>query len=450
MKTLRLLLLALLAAPMLLSACNLGPRPDDDDDDAGDDDDATDDDDAGNDPIPATIAELNDGTIEIGQMVIVEAVVTTPWHADEDDNEAMFWVQDDTGPGNGIMVFTFPDVVDQITPYQGKEVTITAEYDNPFGFGELKVNAADQVVVGDDGTIPAPYLVDAGDIQGGFADTSLYGILVEVEDLEVTSAGGWDSYMEWEAGGVLFDSLLHYADVMPGYALDSVVGVMHLDYGNAKIHPRDADDVAFEHPGCDTAESGDLQDINCGAVGEDSDVEIDGLVVVSPEPWYGNSFYVSDPDGDLYGGAVVYSFDDITIPAIGAVVDVIGEYEEYRGNTEIIVFDGADITDTGDTIDLDPIPLADACDINESYEGMLVSVASVDVLQSSDGAQYGFYEIEACQNFQIGSDFFGSDDFETATPGGAGTITELIGIVIDEWDTYSIHPRDEFDWTTWE
>jgi hypothetical protein len=184
-------------------------------------------------------------------------------------------------------------------------------------------------------------------------------------------------------------------------------------------------------------------------VDEDSDVNLTGLVVVSPEPWYGNSFYVSDPDGDLFGGAVVYSFDDITIPAIGAVVDVQGEYEEYRGNSEVIVFEAADITDTGDTVDLAPIALATACDISEAYEGMLVTVPTVAVLQSSDGSNYGFYEIEDCQNFQIGSDFFGSDDFGTMTPGGAGTITNLIGVVIDEWDVYSIHPRDAYDWDSW-
>jgi hypothetical protein len=80
---------------------------------------------------------------------------------------------------------------------------------------------------------------------------------------------------------------------------------------------------------------------------------------------------------------------------------------------------------------------------------MLVTVPTVAVLQSSDGSNYGFYEIEDCQNFQIGSDFFGSDDFGTMTPGGAGTITNLIGVVIDEWDVYSIHPRDAYDWDSW-
>ncbi len=283
----------------------------------------------------------------------------------------------------------------------------------------------------------------------GFADPQLYGVLVEIQSATADSAPGWGNYFEWQADGVFIDSLFYYADVNEGYAIDFATGVMHLDFGNAVIIPRWADDVGFEHPGCADAENGDLQDINCGHVDIDSDVELSGVVVISPETWYGNSFYVSDPDNPAFGGINIYSIDDITVPAIGTIVDLEGEYEEYRGNGEVVVFDADDITDTGDSVDHDPIALADACDINESHEGMLVNVPALTVTQSSEGADYGFYDVEGCPNLLVAADFFAdSEDFANLT-GGPGDIVNLTGVVIDEYDEYAIHPRDNLDWDTW-
>jgi len=419
-----------------------------DDDDVGpDDDDTSDDDDDTTDPL--SISDLTGGAVGPGDVVTVDAVVTTPYWYDEDDDEALFWIQDDAGPGNGIQVFTDPDIVLELDLAPGDAVTVSGQFDDPFGFPFVAVSSADDVVATGQAPIPAPHPVSAFELADGFADADLYGVLVELEDLTVSVAGGWDTWLEWEADDVLFDSLFHYADVMPGYTVDSVVGVVHLDYGNAKVHPRWGDDVAFTHPGCSSA-SGDLQDVNCGGVSEGSTVGLEDLAVISPAPWFGDAFYVSDIDGDLFGGALVYSPSSLTPPPVGTVVSVDGEYAEYRGNTEIIIWDAADVLEVGGPVAVAPIPLTDACDIAEAHEGMLVTVPTVAVTQSADGETYGWYEIAACPDKQVGSDFFGSADFATSTPGGAGTITGLTGVVIDEFDVYGIHPRDTSDWDSWQ
>jgi len=447
----------LLALCLLFGACNLGPDAPifDDDDSTGDDDDSTS---AG--PVAATIAELTSGNFAPETRVTVSGgVVSTPVWTDDDEEEtdAFFWIQDGSGPGSGIVVYTFRDVVEslegQIPP--GAAVTITGSYIVPFDFPELRLTSADDLLVTGSEEVPAATSVSGSDIANGVADPLLIGTLVSIQGALVTSGPSYESYYQWEAGGAIVDDYFYYADMQDNYLLTSLSGVLHLNFGDATLFPRWAEDVVYTYPGCDTAWTGsdNLQSINCRTLAEQSPATASDLVVVSGETWFGDAFYAVDPAVTAFGGVLIYSNDEVTIPDIGSIINISNaSYVEYRGNTELVVDSAADITTTG--VHSDPeslaVAVADACDISEAHEGMLVSIPSVTVVaQDSNCASWGYYKISGCADVHVGSELFADSDTFNSASSGAGVITDLVGVVSARYNVWTINPRDDLDWTTW-
>jgi uncharacterized protein YdeI (BOF family) len=447
MTNLRLLMILLSAA--LLAGCNFGPGGGGDDDDNATDDD----DDNGSDPVQTTIAALNAGEEAAGTLVTVTGVITTPYDSDDDENEARFWIQDGSGPGTGIQIYTFLDVVEALDDADiqaSDEVEITGVFDAPFDFNEIRVTSANSVVSRGPSAMPDPHPIDATDIEGGFAANDLIGILVELTDVTADSAGGWDSYWEWEADGAIIDSLFYYVDVNEGTTVDSLVGVLFIDFDDAVVAPRWSRDVEFTYAGCGTAADGDVRDLNCREVDEDDSVSLEGLIVISPAPWFSDgSFFAVDPDGDFFAGLLVNTNSEDPPPPVGTYVDVDGNYEEYRGQTQVFAF-GDDISIGADDGLVTALEVADPCTIGEAHEGMLVTIPTVDVTQDSDGADFGYYLVTGCGNVVVGSEFWGDFDGFSSDTGGEGTITNLVGVVNDELDTYAINPRSDADWDSWE
>ena len=455
MTTSRLLTLLLALGLMTVLGCGpFGPSGDDDDDStSGDDDDST-----GGDPIVVTLAEIHAGDVDSDTFVTIEnVVVSTPMLFDEDDNEGSFWLSTPEGGENsGLYVYTFYDVVDALDEADdaqpGDVITITGTYIEAFGYllPELRLTAASNVTVTGSTTLPTPHLVTAAEIAEGSAERSLWGAVVQIVDAVADNAPTWDNYLEWTADGVIVVDDFYYADVEAGYEIASLSGVLHPNYGDASVFPRWHDDIDFTYPGCDAAWGADsIQGARCRVVDEDTEVTIDGLVVTSPAPFFGNAFFVQDIDavGNFAGAEVYAIFDDLVIPAIGDVVNVTGDVESFKGLTELVVFGGDDVESTGVNRagELTPLVLATACDIGEEHEGMLVSVASVTV----GALDYNFYPVDGCPLIGVSSLFWETvDGFASDTAGGV-TITDLVGIVGESFDEMSINPRDNLDWGTW-
>ena len=451
------LLLALGLLPAL--GCNFGPGRTDDDD-AGDDDDATgDDDDAtGGDPVVVTIADIHAGDVDEDTFITIEnVVVTTPMIFDEDDNEGAFWVSTpDGGPNSGLYVYTFYDVVDALDEADeaqaGDVITITGTYVEAFeeALPELRLTNASNVTVTGTTTLPSPHMVDAADIADGFADRSLWGAVVGVENVTVNEAPTWDNFLEWQADDVIVADEFYYADVENGYAIDKLAGVLHINYGDATVFPRWDTDVEFTYPGCDPAWGADsIQGARCRVVDEETEITIEGLVVTSGAPFFGDAFFVQDLDATgNFAGAQVYAFwEGLTIPAIGDVVNVTGEAETFRGLTELVVFNDDAVVNTGTNRigDIVPLEITDPCTIGEEHEGMLVSIPAATV----GALDYNFFPFDGCSNIGVGSLFWADvTGFETDT-GGAGDITNLVGIVSENYDEMAVNPRDTLDWDTW-
>ena len=132
-------------------------------------------------------------------------------------------------------------------------------------------------------------------------------------------------------------------DVNAGYNVDSLTGVLAKSFGNMMVFPRYDSDISFVHPGCDSEGSNDVFNLNCGYVDLDDDVSAT-LLVTSPEPFFGGSFWGQLVYGGDYSAVQVYGVGDFTQPAIGDIVTVSGEYEEYRGQSEIVIFGEDDIS----------------------------------------------------------------------------------------------------------
>jgi len=460
MKTTRFLTLLIALGLLPLLGCNFGPGRTDDDDATGDDDDATgDDDDAtGGDPVVVTIGEIHAGDVASDTFVTIEnVVVSTPMLFDEDDNEGSFWLSTpDGGENSGLYVYTFYDVVDALDEADdaapGDVITITGTYVEAFDYGlpELRLTNASNVTVTGSTTLPTPHLVDAADIADGFADSSLWGAIVQIVDAVADNAPTWDNYLEWTADDVIVVDDFYYADVEAGYEIASLSGVLHPNYGDASIFPRWHEDIDFTYPGCDASWGADsIQGANCRVVDEDTEVTINGLVVTSGEPFFGNAFFVQDLDavGNFAGAEVYAIFDDLVIPNIGDVVNVTGDVENFKGLTELVVFSNDDVVATGDNrlAELTPLALTSACDIGEEHEGMLVSVASVTV----GALDYNFYPVDGCNKIGVSSMFWPTVDGFAADTAGGVTITDLVGIVGESHDEMSINPRDNLDWGTW-
>ncbi len=451
-------LLALLLGLSLLPglACNFGPSSNgngDDDDAVGDDDDSV-----SGDPVVVTIADIHNGDVADGTFITIEgSVVTTPMRFDEDDNEGDFWIaHPDGGPNSGLFVYTFYDVVDALDEADeaqpGDVIDITGTYVEAFDYGlpEIRLTNADNVDVVGTTSLPEPHLVDADDISGGFADPSLWGAVVAVENITVEEAPSFDNFNEWLGDGVIVVDDFYYADVEVGYTVNRLSGVLHPNFGDASVFPRWHDDVDFTYPGCDAGWTSDtIQGARCRTVDEDTEVTINNVVVTSPEPFFGDAFWVQDLDatGNFAGIQVFAIFDDLDIPAIGTELNITAEVENFRGASELILFSSDDLVETGNdrSGDIVPLEITDPCTIGEEHEGMLVSIPSVTV----DEIDFNFFPVDGCSNIGISSLFW--DDvagFETDT-GGAGVVTNLVGIVSERYEEMSINPRDVNDWDSW-
>lgn len=205
---------------------------------------------------PTTIADIQRGNVSVGSQVeITGAVVTTPVEdktSGSGNTYEIFFVQDPAGGEySGIFVYvpgsagTFSDTVSQ-----GSEVTIDATYTeyasssdtSGYTLSELEVEGPNDITVTGTGTIPDPMVVDAatlGDLTNG---EPYEGVLVEVDDVTVTTAT--NSYGEWQVDDAVWvDDAFEHVDASVGDSYSRIIGPLYYGYGKFMIEPRDANDL---------------------------------------------------------------------------------------------------------------------------------------------------------------------------------------------------------------
>lgn len=394
----------------------LTPKPDDDADDS----------EGGGGGDSAGIFAINDGTIPMDTVVTLEdVVVTSPFTR---DSEGFFIADPAGGAGSGLYVWG-PSAVAELmvdgAVSQGKSVTITGQLSDYYGWIELTIGAADDVVVNGDGTLPPA--VDLGD--GAGVDWSLYkSALVTISDQSIVSMDEYSTAML--SGGVALDDGFQYLEHDCGGQYESVAGIVFYSYETYSINPRaDGDLVGYTGGGSSAATVYDVQTGgSCGTV------ELGGLVVTSPVAFDGedSTVFVQDEGGGEYTGVAVFVPGVELDLSVGDVIDVTGSVSEYYGFTEVFVADasGVSVVDGGATpvaTDLDAAP-----DDWEPYEGCLLTLADVEVTGDED--DYG----ELPTNYEVLLD----DLFVDA---GGDAWSQVTGVFLYGYEDWRLAPRTAAD-----
>lgn len=458
-------LIVLVGTFCFVLGCNVVAGDDDDDDDDDSDDDSSDDDDSGtNDD---TIYDIQQGKIAEGTIVNLEdVVITTPpaeWHTG-------FFIQEpDGGEYSGIYVYAYEDVFEELDIQPGDLVDLSGEYteykyvpdgENPDDYqalSEILLSKAEDLVYVGQGTIPAAAVVASADVANGGSKTDQYeGVLIEVEDVEVTDDGL--GYGEFEvSGGLIVDDLFFKEGSSPadmvsnGDHFDSIVGPLHYGFGSYKIEPRDLSDLGMGGGDDDDDDStGDvtIYDIQQGNVTPDTVVTLSGVIATTPLTTGGQGFFVQEDAGGEYSGIYVFVFHpgskalDINP---GDVVELTGTYVEYGSSkdstlSEITVENGSDVTVTGtDTV---PSPevvsagdIATGGSLAENYEGVLVQVNGVTV--TDPDMDYGEWEVTG--GLVIDNLFY------TYAATMSEAITSITGPLYYSFGDYKLEPRSASD-----
>jgi len=398
----------------LMSACNLGPKPNTDDvvDDTG-----------GGEEDGISISDLQDGTIAEGETVtLVGVVVTSGW----DGETKGFFIQDaGGGEYSGIYVYA-PSVSDTYLEV-GYELTITGQTTEFYDWTEFSVADTSAIEV----TGSAALSVDA------------------VDPATVTDWEIWESCLITIGAATAMDNINGYGEITldSGLFLDNwffdyqgeqgatwteVTGQLIYNY-EWKLAPRSEDDLAGYVPGEGPGKVsvGECQD---GTVPEDSAVSIEGAVVTSPpviDEGEIKGFFIQDAGGGsgIYVYAPNASSDDIQV---GGVLDLTGTVVEFYDLTEIkdAQLDWGSTTDTVVATELSSAP-SDW----EPYEGHLVTLSNVEVTAEAD---YG--EVETDWGLNI-------DDLFTDFPWSPalGSYSSVTGIVNYAFGAFTICPRDVAD-----
>lgn len=399
--------------PALLTACNLGGKPVDDNGNDSDSDTSSSGD-------GYTIADIRTGVVPLDQSVTIEHVIVTSPHTQGDEG---FFVQDaGGGPNSGIYVWSYDGVGDTFAEV-GDEVTISGTPTDFYGWTEFQVDTVD---ITGSGTVPPAE--DLGD-GSGVTDWDPYeSVLITLADQALVSVNEYGTGLL--SSGVSIDNGFYNEDIECGATYPSITGVLFYAYEEYSINPRtEADLPAPTLPDAVDATCADVQLGICGPV------RVTDAVVTS-EDWDdddGGYFFIQDEGGGEGTGLVVFLKDLAYDVSIGDTVTVSGSVNEFYGLTELVVTDLADVTTTGTSTPVVTVLSEPPADW-ESYESCLISLA--DVTATSD-EEYGAVTTSAGVNID---DLF--YDFDGSNGAHWDSVT---GPLYYSYETWQLEPRSASD-----
>ena len=209
--------------------------------------------------------------------------------------------------------------------------------------------------------------------------------------------------------------------------------------GDGDGDPGDGDGDPGDGDGAPSGES-TIYELQQEMVAQGTNVSLAGVVVTTPiNTEYGIAF-VEEPGAGEYSGIALYLWDEVVMAvqlAPGDVVDIVGEYTEYNGASQLIVKNPGDIQVVGS----DAVPGPDVVDAAtlarmnadaEPWEGVRVCVDNVAIGETNDG--YGQYVLTS--DTLIGHTFV--DPLPQVQVGG--TFTRICGSLDYGFSEYKIQP----------
>jgi hypothetical protein len=197
-----------------------------------------------------------------------------------------------------------------------------------------------------------------------------------------------------------------------------------------------------------------VQDVRGGLVDEQTLVRLEGMLVTAVE---GTSFYAQDASAidPAYSGIYAFVPDSnpagITIPAVGDVVTVVGEYGEFYGQSELTYVRDPVVTgeEVPEPTDATPDSIGDedgsAGARAEALEAVLVRLAGATVTDIAPVPGAGddgiTNEIVVDGELRVDDRMYLVDPF----PAVDDVFDELVGVVRYGHDHYKLEPRRAAD-----
>ncbi|MGM0555401.1 MAG: amidohydrolase family protein [Myxococcota bacterium] len=200
---------------------------------------------------PGTIYEIRDGTVAVGEAVLLEDVIVT---AVNGTNGVFVQVPTDrgdyTGASNSGMNVFLGDVTP--VPERGDRIDVSGTVADFFGLAQLD-SLTSITINSSQNPLPDPVLVTPSEIAtGGSRGEELESVLVRVEDVEVTDENpDSQDFGEFVVDGELrVDDLMHeiLPDPQVGDQFDALIGPLYYSFSNRKLVPRDENDVITGPP----------------------------------------------------------------------------------------------------------------------------------------------------------------------------------------------------------
>ena len=168
--------------------------------------------------------------------VTVQGLVASP------DVGYGFFLQDSYGPYTGIWVYTGGD---QAKVQIGDAVEISGTYYEYSGLSEIDISkdyAGTLTVASSGNPLPPPVTVSTSDLANKKTAEMYEGVLITVENVEVTNPDL--GYGEFEIdSSVAVDDLFYLHKPAKGDTLTSITGQLTYTYGAYKIVPHNADSI---------------------------------------------------------------------------------------------------------------------------------------------------------------------------------------------------------------
>ncbi|NVB36619.1 hypothetical protein G6O69_02160 [Pseudenhygromyxa sp. WMMC2535] len=399
-----------------------------------------------------TIFDIQGGVITPETVVSVNGVVvTSPLYIDEDDQGGTVFVEDPAGGQySGISLYLWSEVSAAANLQPGDVVNLVGRYQEFYDVSQLVIEDITDITVVDTGaTIPGPDVVTAAEVARTSAGSEPWeGVRVQISDAVIDEANdGYGQYL-LEGDALVGNLFTELPSVQAGGTFASITGPLHYTYGEFKVEPTSADDLAGYTAPADPTEDTEIYDIQMGSVSEDSLVKIEDVTVSAGLTWSDDStatFFIQEPTGGAYSGIQVYVQDSAGLSIEpGDQVTVVGSYNEYYDMSQVTVSDASKVTVGGSGSApspevVDPADVATGGAMAEDYEGVLIQVADVSVTNED----LGYGEFEVTGGLVVTDIFFDQDSW--TLPALDDAYTSITGPLTYSYEVNKIAPRDASD-----
>jgi hypothetical protein len=337
-----------------------------------------------------------------------------------------FYIQDDPGAWNGIMIFTT-----SYTVALGEEVMVSgqvAEFNNCTQIQNLTA----LTVLNTGVALPAVTVISTQDV-----NTEPYeGVLIRVQNATCTNANAGFGMFEVNdgSGAALVDDDMYNYGSQAINDVFNITGIGHFSFSEFKILPRNAADVQLVGGGAPTIPIYDIQfttDPGGASPLVGQSVNTGGIVTGT----YTDGYFIQNNSGAWQGIHVFQSGHSVTR---GDSITLTANVVEHFNMTQLSGVTNLIVVSQGNTLPA-PTIISTAAVNTEPYEGVLVRVNNATCTQPNPAADFGMWSVND------GSGVAKIHNLIFAYTPTLNTLYNVTGPVYFSFAEFRIEPRDAND-----